>query len=146
MAILRLTPVSLVAVVWLAPWTGVSSPAMAQAAAPITFIVPFDRDSADIGETQRTVIAEAVARFRRDCRRCTQIEVTGHASHAEGSGGGAVALSHARAEEVAAELLIEGLATGQLQIRAYGAGVPVVANPKDEQEDARNRRVVLQLR
>jgi outer membrane protein OmpA-like peptidoglycan-associated protein len=118
---------------------------MTRAAAPITFIVPFDRDSADIGEAQRTVIIEAVARFRRDCRRCTQIEVTGHASPAEG-GGGAVALSHARAEEVAAELLIEGLATGQLQIRAYGAGVPVVANPKDEQEDARNRRVVLQLR
>jgi len=143
MAIPRLTPVSLLAAVWLAPWTGVSSPAMAQAAAPITFVVPFDRDSADIGEAQREVIAEAVARFRRDCRRCTQIEVTGHASPAEG--GGAVALSHARAEEVAAELLIEGLATGQLQIRAYGAGVPVVANPKDGQEDARNRRVVLQL-
>ena len=144
MATVRLTPASLVAVVWLAPWAGVPSPAMAQSA-PITFIVPFERDSVDIGEAQRRVIVEAVTRFRRNCRRCTQIEVTGHASPAEG-GGAAVALSHTRAEEVVAELLIEGLTTGQLEIRAYGAGIPVVASPRNDQEDARNRRVVLQLR
>jgi outer membrane protein OmpA-like peptidoglycan-associated protein len=148
MSIARLTIAGMTAAAWMAVWARPPPAARAQpSSAPpaIAFVVPFDQDSAEIGEAQRRVILEAIDRFRRDCRRCSRIEVTGHAAAAEG-GGAALALSHSRAEEVVAELLIEGVGHDQLVVRAHGAGLPVVAAPRTEQEAARNRRVVLTLR
>nr|WP_255575095.1 OmpA family protein [Caldovatus aquaticus] len=120
-------------------------PVAAVAQAGASFVVIFPEGSAELTEDQRQVIAGAVERFRSQCRRCTQIEVIGHAAPAEAPGA-AVALSHQRAEEVAAELLIEGLGTDQVLVRAVGAGAPAVPDPKTEEEAARNRRVVLVLR
>jgi outer membrane protein OmpA-like peptidoglycan-associated protein len=122
-----------------------AEPSAAVAQAALSFVVTFDRDSAELSEAQRQVILEAANRFRRNCRRCTQIEIVGHASPSEAPGS-AMALSHNRAEEVVAELLIEGLAPQQMLVRAVGAGAPAVPAPKNEDEEQRNRRVVLMLR
>ena len=126
----------------LASATGV--PVAAAQAAP-GFVVTFPQGSAELTMEQRRVILAAIRRFRENCRRrCTQIEVIGHASPSE-SPGTAVALSHQRAEEVAADLLIEGIGIDQITVRAVGAAAPAVPNPKNEEDDARNRRVVLLL-
>ncbi|GGG45542.1 hypothetical protein GCM10010964_36180 [Caldovatus sediminis] len=126
----------------LASTTG--APVAAAQPAP-SFVVTFPQGSAELSEDQRRVIVAAVERFRTACRGCTQIEVIGHASSTE-SPGAAVALSHQRAEEVAADLIIEGVGIDQILVRAVGAGAPAVPHPKDDEEDARNRRVVLLLR
>ncbi len=132
-----------VAVLCLGP--GARPQAAAQAApSPPSFVVTFDPASAEVGEDQRKVILEAITRFRRNCRRCTQIEVIGHASLSEAPGA-ALALSHNRAEEVVAELLIEGLTIDQMLVRALGAGAPAVPSPRSAAEEAQNRRVVLIL-
>jgi outer membrane protein OmpA-like peptidoglycan-associated protein len=132
----------LLAALGLAATTG--APVAAAQPAP-SFVVTFPQGSAELSEDQRRVIVAAVERFRTACRGCTQIEVIGHASPTE-SPGAAVALSHQRAEEVAADLIIEGMGIDQILVRAVGAGAPAVPHPKDDEEDARNRRVVLMLR
>lgn len=121
------------------------TPDVAAAQGGSSFVVTFPEGSAELMEDQRKVIATAAERFRSNCRRCTQIEVIGHAAPSEAPGA-AVALSHHRAEEVAAELLIEGIGTDQMLVRAVGSGAPAVPNPRNDEEAARNRRVVLMLR
>ncbi len=108
-----------------------------------TFLVFFDYDRADLTERARQIIAEASLNARRAGGN-TRLEVSGHTDRA-GTPAYNQNLSQRRAESVAAELVRNGVARGDILVTAFGETRPLVATA-DGAREPQNRRVEILLR
>jgi OOP family OmpA-OmpF porin len=108
-----------------------------------TFLVFFDYDRADLTERARQIIAEASLNARRT-GGATRLEVSGHTDRA-GTPAYNQALSQRRADAVAAELVRNGVARGDILVTAFGETRPLVATG-DGAREPQNRRVEILLR
>jgi outer membrane protein OmpA-like peptidoglycan-associated protein len=121
----------------------VAAPAPAPAPAPArTYLVFFDWDRADLTDRARQIIAEAAQNARRV--QSTRIEVAGHADRS-GSPQYNMGLSRRRADNVAAELVRQGISRNEIAITAYGETRPLVPTA-DGVREPQNRRVEIVLR
>ncbi len=119
------------------------APAVAPAPAPArTYLVFFDWDRADLTDRARQIIADAAVNSRSV--RATRIEVAGHADRS-GSDAYNLRLSQRRADAVAAELVRQGVARGDIGIQAFGESRPLVPTA-DGVREPQNRRVEIVLR
>ncbi|GGG45219.1 membrane protein [Caldovatus sediminis] len=118
------------------------APAPAVAPAPRTFLVFFDWDRADLTARARQIVAEAAQAART--QQVTRIEVAGHADRS-GSAQYNQRLSQRRADNVAAELVRNGVPREQIVVTAYGETRPLVPTA-DGVREPQNRRVEIVLR
>lgn len=104
-----------------------------------TYLVFFDRNSVEISERGRQLIAEAARTLGPLHRGTTRIEM---GAHADRSGPSAYnrRLSRLRAEVVAAELMRHGVRAEQITFRAFGEARPLVPT-RDGVAEPQNRRV-----
>ncbi len=119
-----------------------AAPAPAPAAVR-TFLVFFDWDRADLTERARQIIAEAALNARRS-GGSTRVEVAGHADRS-GTPDYNQRLSQRRADQVAGELVRNGVDRGDIAITAFGETRPLVATA-DGVREPQNRRVEILLR
>ncbi|MBK1659743.1 OmpA family protein [Paracraurococcus ruber] len=124
-------------------------PAPVAAAAPVappaaarTYLVFFDWDRADLTDRARQIITEAAQNARRVSS--TRIEVAGHADRS-GTPQYNQRLSQRRADNVAAELVRQGIARNEIAISAFGESRPLVPTA-DGVREPQNRRVEIVLR
>ncbi|WP_246503811.1 OmpA family protein [Plastoroseomonas arctica] len=108
-----------------------------------TFLVFFDYDRADLTERARQIVAEASLNARRAGGE-TRLEVSGHTDRA-GTPAYNQGLSQRRADAVAAELVRNGVARGDILVTAFGETRPLVATA-DGVREPQNRRVEILLR
>lgn len=108
-----------------------------------TFLVFFDWDRADLTERARQIIAEAALNARR-ASGSTRIEVAGHADRS-GTPDYNQRLSQRRADQVAGELVRNGVDRGDIAITAFGETRPLVQTA-DGVREPQNRRVEIVLR
>jgi outer membrane protein OmpA-like peptidoglycan-associated protein len=108
-----------------------------------TFLVFFDWDRADLTERARQIIAEAALNARR-AGGSTRIEVAGHADRS-GTPEYNQRLSQRRADQVAGELVRNGVDRGDIAITAFGETRPLVPTA-DGVREPQNRRVEIVLR
>jgi outer membrane protein OmpA-like peptidoglycan-associated protein len=122
------------------------APAPAPAVAPQevarTYLVFFDWDRADLTDRARGTISEAAQNSRR--AQTTRIEVAGHADRS-GSPAYNQRLSQRRADNVAAELVRNGVGRNEIVVSAYGETRPLVPTT-DGVREPQNRRVEIVLR
>jgi outer membrane protein OmpA-like peptidoglycan-associated protein len=119
------------------------APMPVQAPAPArTYLVFFDWDRADLTDRARQIISEAAENSRRV--QSTRIEVAGHADRS-GSPQYNQRLSQRRADNVAAELVRNGVNRSEIAITAYGETRPLVPTA-DGVREPQNRRVEIVLR
>ncbi len=107
-----------------------------------TYLVFFDWDRADLTDRARQIVAEAAQASTRV--QSTQIEVQGNAD-LSGTPQYNQKLSLRRAQTVAAELVRDGVPTGEIQIQAFGDTRPLVQTAAGVREP-QNRRVAIILR
>lgn len=120
-------------------------PPAAPAAAPAparTFLVFFDWDRADLTDRARQIITEAAQTSKRV--QVTTIEVSGHAD-LSGSPAYNQRLSLRRANNVAAELVRQGVPRSEITIQAFGDTRPLVPTARGVREP-QNRRVEIVLK
>lgn len=103
--------------------------------------ITFEPGSAEIDAAARSVI-DALAAVLTDCPDL-KIEIAGH-TDAQGSEGGNLALSQARAEAVLVALQGRRLAVEGFRARGYGETVPLADNATEEGREA-NRRIEFTL-
>jgi outer membrane protein OmpA-like peptidoglycan-associated protein len=122
------------------------APAPAPAVAPTevarTYLVFFDWDRADLTDRARSIISEAAQNSRRV--QTTRLEVAGHADRS-GSPQYNQRLSQRRADNVAAELVRNGVSRNDIVVSAYGETRPLVPTA-DGVREPQNRRVEIVLR
>ncbi len=119
------------------PATPVEAPAPAR-----TYLVFFDWDRADLTDRARQIIAEAAQNARRV--QSTRIEVAGHADRS-GTPQYNMGLSRRRADNVAAELVRQGISRNEIAVTAFGETRPLVPTA-DGVREPQNRRVEIVLR
>jgi len=118
-------------------------PAAAPAAvAPRTFMVFFDWDRADLTARARQIVAEAAQASRT--QQTTRLEVAGHADRS-GPAEYNQRLSQRRADNVAAELVRNGVPRNAIVVTAFGESRPLVPTA-DGVREPQNRRVEIVLR
>ena len=118
------------------------APVAAAPAPARTYLVFFDWDRADLTDRARQIIADAARNARTVAS--TRIEVSGHADRT----GTAVynqRLSVRRGEAVAAELVRQGVARGEITVQGFGFERPLVPTAMGVREP-QNRRVEIVLR
>ena len=126
-----------------APAAAPAPAARPAAAAPArTYLVFFDWDRADLTARAREIIKEAATNAQR--ANVTRIEVAGHADRS-GDAAYNQRLSQRRAEAVAAELVRDGVARGNISVQAFGESRPLVPTA-DNVREPQNRRVEIVLR
>jgi outer membrane protein OmpA-like peptidoglycan-associated protein len=119
------------------------APVAAPAPAPArTYLVFFDWDRADLTARARQIIAEAAQNSTRV--QYTKIEVAGHADRT-GTAAYNLALSRRRADNVAAELVRDGVPKAAIAIQAFGDSKPLVPTGPGVREP-QNRRVEIVLK
>jgi outer membrane protein OmpA-like peptidoglycan-associated protein len=119
------------------------APVAAPAPAPSrTYLVFFDWDKADITDRARQIISEAAQNSTRV--QYTRIDVAGHADHT-GTEAYNLRLSRRRAENVAAELVRDGVPKSAIDISYYGFSRPLVPTAAGVREP-QNRRVEIVLK
>ena len=130
-----------------APTAAAPAPAPATAVAPApaparSYLVFFDWDKADLTARAQQIIAEAAKNSTRVAS--TRIDVAGHADKS-GTPAYNQTLSLARANNVAAELVRQGVAKSAISISAFGDTKPLVPTAAGVREP-QNRRVEIVLR
>ncbi|MDO9711159.1 OmpA family protein [Paracraurococcus lichenis] len=115
---------------------------VAPPAAARTYLVFFDWDRADLTARAREIITEAAQNSRRVSS--TRIEVAGHADRS-GTPQYNQRLSQRRADNVAAELVRQGISRNEITVTAYGESRPLVPTA-DGVREPQNRRVEIVLR
>lgn len=120
-----------------APIAPVAAPAPAR-----TYLVFFDWDRADLTDRARQIITEAADASKRV--EVTTIEVSGHAD-LTGSPAHNQRLSLRRANNVAAELVRQGVPQSAITIQAFGDTRPLVPTARGVREP-QNRRVEIVLK
>jgi|SRR5579872_1746502 len=123
------------------------APAPAPAAAPVaaparTYLVFFDWDKADLSDRARQIITEAAQNVAKV--QVTRIEVAGHADRS-GTPAYNQKLSLKRAQNVAAELVRQGVPQNEIDIQAFGDTKPLVPTAAGVREP-QNRRVEIVLK
>ncbi|KAA5609131.1 OmpA family protein [Rhodovastum atsumiense] len=119
------------------------APVVAPAPAPSrTYLVFFDWDRADLTGRARQIIAEAAQNSTRV--QYTRIEVAGHAD-LTGTPQYNQRLSLRRAQNVAGELVRNGVPQAAISIQAFGDSRPLVPTARGVREP-QNRRVEIVLR
>jgi OmpA-OmpF porin, OOP family len=119
------------------------APAPVQAPPPArTYLVFFDWDRADLTDRARQIISEAAQNARRV--QATKIEVAGHADRS-GTPQYNMGLSKRRADNVAAELVRQGISRNEIAVTAFGETRPLVPTA-DGVREPQNRRVEIVLR
>ncbi|MBX6372711.1 MAG: OmpA family protein [Acetobacteraceae bacterium] len=106
-----------------------------------TFLVFFDWDRADLTARARQIVAEAAQASRS--QQTTRIDVAGHADRS-GSAQYNQRLSQRRADNVAAELVRNGVPREAIVVTAYGETRPLVPTA-DGVREPQNRRVEIVL-
>jgi outer membrane protein OmpA-like peptidoglycan-associated protein len=120
-----------------------AAPAAAAAPAPArTFLVFFDWNRDNLTDRARAIIAEAAQAARRT--GTTRIEVAGHADRT-GTAQYNQRLSERRAENVAAELVRNGIGRNEITTVGFGFDRPLVPTAAGVREP-QNRRVEIVLR
>ena len=109
---------------------------------PRTYLVFFDWDRADLTTRARQIIAEAAQATTRVA--VTRIEVSGHTDKS-GTARYNQGLSQRRAQNVAAELVRNGVPRQAITTQAFGESRPLV-NTADGVREPQNRRVEIVLR
>ena len=109
---------------------------------PSTFLVFFDWDRADLTARARDIITQAAQASRT--QQVTRLEVAGHADRS-GSAAYNQRLSQRRADNVAAELVRQGVPRNAIVVSAYGETRPLVPTA-DGVREPQNRRVEIVLR
>jgi outer membrane protein OmpA-like peptidoglycan-associated protein len=118
-------------------------PVVAPAPAPSrSYLVFFDWDKADLSARAKQIIAEAAANSSKV--QLTQIEVNGYADRT-GPADYNVRLSRRRADNVAAELVRNGVDQKLIYIQAFGDTRPLVPTGPNTREP-QNRRVEIILK
>jgi opacity protein-like surface antigen len=118
-------------------------PVVTPAPAPArTYLVFFDWDRADLTDRARQIIAEAAESSRHV--QYTRIEVNGYTDRS-GTVQYNLRLSVRRAQNVAAELVRDGVPRGAISIHGYGESNPLVPTA-DGVREPQNRRVEIILR
>jgi outer membrane protein OmpA-like peptidoglycan-associated protein len=118
-------------------------PVAAPAPAPArSYLVFFDWDRADLSARAKQIIAEAAANSSKV--QLTQIEVNGYADNT-GTPAYNVKLSRRRADNVAAELVRDGVDQKLIYIQAFGDTRPLVPTGPQTREP-QNRRVEIILK
>ncbi|HYF07121.1 MAG TPA: OmpA family protein [Acetobacteraceae bacterium] len=107
-----------------------------------SFLVFFDFDRADLTPRAREIIAQAAQASRS--QQTTRIEVAGHADRS-GTPQYNQGLSQRRANNVAAELVRNGVPRGAISVAAFGESRPLVPTA-DGVREPQNRRVEIVLR
>jgi OmpA-OmpF porin, OOP family len=125
-----------------APAAPVPAPAAAPVAATRSYLVFFDWDKADLTARAQQVVTEAAQASTRV--QYTRIEVAGHADKT-GTPAYNMALSRRRADNVAAELVRQGVPKAAIDIQAFGETRPLVPTA-DGVREPQNRRVEIVLR
>ncbi|CAH2602486.1 Outer membrane protein [Rhodovastum atsumiense] len=121
----------------------VPAPVAAPTPAPSrTYLVFFDWNRADLTDRARQIIAEAAQNSTRV--QYTRIEVAGHADHT-GTAQYNQALSLRRAENVAAELVRNGVPRQAIAVQGFGFSRPLVPTAPGVREP-QNRRVEIVLK
>ena len=118
-----------------------AAPVAAAPAAARSFIVFFDFDRADLTPRAREIIGQAAQASRTGT---TRIEVAGHADRS-GTPQYNQGLSQRRANNVAAELVSQGVARNAISVAAFGESRPLVPTA-DGVREPQNRRVEIVLR
>ena len=103
--------------------------------------IGFDPGSAEI-DTGSAALMDAIAKGLKNCN-AVRIEIAGH-TDAQGSAGGNLALSQARAEAVLVALQGRQVDVSGMRAVGYGEGVPVADNGSDQGREA-NRRIEFTL-
>ena len=106
-----------------------------------TYLVFFDWDRADLTDRARQIIAEAAQATTRV--QVTRIEVAGHADRS-GSPAYNQGLSQRRGQNVAAELVRNGVPQSAITVQGLGESRPLVATA-DGVREPQNRRVEIML-
>jgi len=120
-----------------APMAAAPAPAPAR-----TYLVFFDWDRADLTDRARGTIREAAG--TSSGQQVTRIEVSGHADRS-GAEPYNMRLSRRRADNVAAELVRNGVQRNQIFVQAFGETRPLVPTA-DGVREPQNRRVEIVLR
>ena len=121
----------------------VAAPVAAPAPAPArSYLVFFDWDRADLTDRARQIIAEAAQATTRV--QVTRIEVAGHAD-TSGTPRYNQGLSQRRAQNVASELVRQGVPREAITVQAFGESRPLVPTG-DGVREPQNRRVEIVLR
>jgi OOP family OmpA-OmpF porin len=107
-----------------------------------TYLVFFDWDRAELTERTRQIVAEAAQASTRV--QHTRIEVNGYADRS-GTPAYNQVLGLRRAQNVAAELVKDGVAQSSVDIRSYGESHPLVQTA-DGVREPQNRRVEIIIR
>ena len=107
-----------------------------------TYLVFFDWDRADLTDRARQIIKEAAQNSSRV--QATNVEVQGNADQS-GTHAYNQRLSLRRAQTVAAELVRDGVPSGEIRIQAFGDSTPLVPAAPGVREP-QNRRVAIILR
>jgi outer membrane protein OmpA-like peptidoglycan-associated protein len=107
-----------------------------------TYLVFFDWDRADLTARAKQIIADAATNAGRVS--ATRIEVSGHADRT-GTAQYNQALSLRRAQNVASELMHDGVQQNMIDIRAYGDTKPLVPTAAGVREP-QNRRVEIVIK
>ncbi len=107
-----------------------------------TYLVFFDWDRADLSPRARQIVAEAAQASAHV--QTTRIEVNGY-TDLSGSPTYNQGLSVRRAHSVAAELVHDGVAEGEITIRGFGETHPLVSTARGVREP-QNRRVEIILK
>jgi len=124
------------------PAPAVVPPVAAPAEVARTYLVFFDWDRADLTDRARAIIGDAAQNSRRV--QTTRIEVAGHADRS-GSPQYNQRLSQRRADNVAAELVRNGVGRNEIIVSAFGESRPLVPTA-DGVREPQNRRVEIVLR
>ncbi len=115
---------------------------VAPAPAARSFLVFFDWDKADLSARARQIIAEAAQTSTKVA--VTRIEVSGNADRS-GTPAYNLVLSRRRADNVAAELVRDGVPKASISVMAYGDTRPLVPTAAGVREP-QNRRVEIVLK
>ncbi len=124
-----------------APAAAVVAPPAAQTIAR-TYLVFFDWNRANLTTRAQQIITEAATNARQAA--VTTIEVSGHADRS-GSAAYNQRLSLQRAQNVAAELVRQGVPQSAITIQAFGESRPLVQT-RDGVREPQNRRVEIVLK
>jgi OmpA-OmpF porin, OOP family len=119
-----------------------TAPAAPPAVQAQTFMVFFDWDRADLTARARETIGQAAQASRT--QQTTRLEVAGHADRS-GPAAYNQRLSQRRADNVAAELVRQGVPREAIVVSAYGETRPLVPTA-DGVREPQNRRVEIVLR
>ena len=117
-------------------------PPVRQAEAARSYLVFFDWDRADLTDRARQIINEAAQATTRVA--VTRIEVAGH-TDASGTPRYNQGLSQRRAQNVASELVRQGVPREAITVQAFGESRPLVPTGGGVREP-QNRRVEIVLR